>query len=80
MSRTLWRGMRNLKVADEFLFEPQGGTEVAPCSTTTDIEVAARHSASSESLLFKFQITNFMQYGPKLQWLSAFLWRRGSIF
>ena len=29
---TLWRGMRNLKIADDFLTERRGGTELAPCS------------------------------------------------
>ena len=69
---TLWRGMRNLKIADDFLTERRGGTELAPCSTTTDIAVAAQYSASAESLLFKFRIANFMQFGAELQWLSAF--------
>ena len=45
---------------------------LAPCSTTTDIAVAAQYSASAESLLFKFRIATFMQFGAELQWLSAF--------
>lgn len=69
---SLWRGMRNLHVGDEFLAERRGGTELAPCSTTTDVAVAAAYSASAESLLFKFRVGNFMQYGAELQWLSAF--------
>ena len=32
-------------------------------ATTTDIAVAAQYSASAESLLFKFRIANFMQFG-----------------
>ena len=64
---TLWRGMRNLKIADDFLTERRGGTELAPCSTTTDIAVAAQYSASAESLLFKFRIANFMQFGAELR-------------
>ena len=71
-SFTLWRGMRNLRVADEFLSGRQGGTELAPCSTTTDIAVAAQYSVSAESLLFKLHVQNFMQYGAELRWLSAF--------
>lgn len=69
---SLWRGMRNLHVKDDFLAERRGGTELAPCSTTTDVAVAAAYSASAESLLFKFRVGNFMQYGAELQWLSAF--------
>lgn len=69
---SLWRGMRNLHVKDDFLAERRGGTELAPCSTTTDVAVAAAYSASAESLLFKLRVSNFMQYGAELQWLSAF--------
>mmetsp|Transcript_23461 Transcript_23461/g.75107 ORF Transcript_23461/g.75107 Transcript_23461/m.75107 type:complete len:105 (-) Transcript_23461:114-428(-) len=64
--------MKNLKVSDAFLQERRGGTELAPCSTTTDIGIAALYSASSESLLLKLRVANFMQYGAELQWLSAF--------
>ena len=33
----LWRGMRNAEMPDEFL--QLGGTELAPMSTTTSLEV-----------------------------------------
>ena len=66
----LWRGMRNLRVADRFMEE--GGTELAFMSTTTAVEVAVRYSLSRQSLLFKIVAPNFMATGADVQWLSAF--------
>ena len=43
----LWRGMRNLDVGDKFLANNAGGTEVAPMSTTTDMQVRARQYSSA---------------------------------
>lgn len=68
----LWRGMKNLKVAEEFMVELRGGTEIAPMSTTSDFCVAARCGVSEDSLLFKIRVNNFLQYGAELSWLSAF--------
>ena len=66
----LWRGMRNLRVADRFMEE--GGTELAFMSTTSDLKVAVRYSLSRHSLLFKLVCPNFMSIGAELDWLSAF--------
>ena len=68
--KTLWRGMRNLEVAQKFM--EQGGTELAFMSTTTSVEVAVRYSLSSHSLLFKIIPCDFMATGAGVQWLSAF--------
>lgn len=68
----LWRGMRNVKVAQDFMEDLRGGTEVAPMSTTSDFAVAVRYGVSNETLLFKVKVSNFMQYGAELKWLSAF--------
>ncbi|KAL3921489.1 MAG: hypothetical protein SGPRY_004887 [Prymnesium sp.] len=68
----LWRGMKNLKVADEFLANLRGGTEVAPMSTTSNFRVATKNGMSDDSLLFKIKASSFLQYGAELQWLSAF--------
>ncbi|KAL3926830.1 MAG: hypothetical protein SGPRY_003115 [Prymnesium sp.] len=68
----LWRGMKNLKVAEEFMLDQRGGTEVAPMSTTSDLRIAAQYGVSDTSLLFKIKVSNFLQYGAELQWLSAF--------
>ena len=66
----LWRGMRNVDIADKFMDE--GGTELAFMSTTTNLEVAVRYSLSRQSLLLKIVSPNFMTTGAELQWLSAF--------
>ena len=49
----------------------QGGTELAPMSTTSDLSVAMRYSASSTSVLLRLITESFMQRGPDIC-LSAF--------
>ncbi|CAK0850972.1 unnamed protein product [Prorocentrum cordatum] len=68
----LWRGLRNMYMPEDFLKNRKGGTELAPMSTTANIEVAARYACSGESVLLKISLDNFMQYGAELGWLSAF--------
>jgi hypothetical protein len=67
---TLWRGMCNREVPDEFM--RMGGTELAFMSTTRDLSVAVRFSLSQRSLLFKIVSPGFMTMGADVQWLSAF--------
>ena len=67
---TLWRGMRNLEVAEGF--KRLGGTELAFMSTTKELSVAVRYCLSPHSLLFKIVSPNFMTMGADVQWLSAF--------
>jgi len=69
-SMDLWRGMRDLKVSEDFL--QHGGTEYAPMSTTSDLRVAVQYSSSQTPLLFKVKTTSFMERGADLQFLSAF--------
>ena len=66
----LWRGMRQVKVADDFL--RNGGTELAFMSATKDLNIAVRYSLSQHSLLFKITPSDFMSVGADLQWLSVF--------
>jgi len=66
----LWRGMRNTEVTEEFM--QHGGTELAPMSTTSDLEVAVQYSSAAQSLLFKVKTDSFMQRGASIQYLSAF--------
>ncbi len=66
----LWRGMRNIEVASNFMQE--GGTEFGFMSTTTDLKVAVRYSISTTSLLFKIIVSDFMSMGADLRWVSAF--------
>ena len=66
----LWRGMKDLEVTDTFM--KMGGTQFAPMSTTSDVSVATRYGLSSGSLLLKINISNQLQHGASLSWLSAF--------
>lgn len=68
--RILWRGMRNLRVTDQFISE--GGTEIAPMSATADVRIALRYAVSSHSLLFKIVTNSFMERGVDLSYLSCF--------
>ena len=81
LPRFLFRGMSNMIINDdeENAFLKDGGTEVAPMSTSTKFEVAAQYSCNKgqegeSSLIMKLRIpTNgFMQYGVDVSWLSAF--------
>ena len=69
-STVLWRGMRNLRAADNFMQD--GGTELAFMSTTSAVEVAVRYSLSQQSLLFRIVAPSFMATGADVQWVSAF--------
>ena len=82
MKVTLWRGMKDLEVRNDFL--KYGGTEMSPMSTTSNLKIAADYcsnfegsasseeSASESSLLFKFVTPSFMLRGVDLTFLSAF--------
>ena len=62
------------------LFMQQGGSELAPCSTTTDVHVALRyardwtpgHGRGQQALIFRVLVENFLQQAPDLVFLSAF--------
>jgi len=38
----LWRGMGNMRITERFMV--LGGTELACCSATSDLDIAARYS------------------------------------
>jgi hypothetical protein len=59
----LWRGMKNLRVSEEFMSMRRGGTELAPMSTTSNLAVAAHYGVSGGSLVLKLNVDNFMQFG-----------------
>jgi hypothetical protein len=52
-------------------FAQRSDTELAPMSTTTDIETAVCYSVSQESLIFKIVTQNNLQRGRDLKWQSA---------
>ena len=70
MAVDLWRGMRNLKTADEFF--KQGGSESALMSTSSELAVAVGYSLSPHSLILKIRTASFMQRGASISFLSAF--------
>lgn len=74
----LWRGMRGVQATDAFV--EHGGSELAPCSTTPNLEIAVRyakewHSDTAQdekALIFRVLVEDFMNRGPGLGFLSAF--------
>jgi hypothetical protein len=69
----LFRGMRDLKLSAGFLEE--GGVEIAPMSTTTDLNVAVDYAvrgSKAASLILKLRTPSFMQRGADISFLSAF--------
>ena len=66
----LYRGMAGLQIQPEFLSE--GGTELAPMSTTSSLKIAMQYSASEHSLLLRLFTSSFMARGPDVSFLSAY--------
>ena len=62
--------MQDLSI-DQGEFMSMGGTELAPMSTTTKLEVAVQYSDAAHSLLFKVRTDSFMQRGALLDFLSC---------
>ena len=69
-SMVLWRGMKDLSVSEEY--SSQGGTELAPMSTTDDLATAVQFCMSKRSLIFCIQTKNKLQRGVDMWWISAF--------
>ena len=53
-------------------FRQRGGTELAPCSSTTKVKVALEYSDAAHSLLLKLRTDSFMGRGAAVGFLSAF--------
>jgi hypothetical protein len=71
--KTFWRGMSNVGVGEGFL--RQGGTEMAPMSTTEDESVArgfAQVGKGANPLLLKVEAGNMYDCGADIQWLSMY--------
>jgi hypothetical protein len=52
--KVLWRGMKDMTLDFE-AFKRTGGTELAPMSTTDDIEVAKAYASSQRGLIFEYE-------------------------
>ena len=66
----LFRGLRDSSVPASFL--SLGGTELAPMSTTSELDVAMRYSASRNSVILRLCTDSFMDRGADISYLSAF--------
>ena len=67
----LYRGMKDVRAPLEFL--AQGGTELAPMSTTSSLAVAMKYSASRpNAVLLRLVTDSFISRGPDISFLSAF--------
>ena len=53
-------------------FAKTGGCELAPMSTTTDLTVALKYSASGSPFVLKIRSAGFQDRGADIAWLSAF--------
>ena len=71
---TLWRGLRDLAITDEFM--AHGGTELGCMSTTAVGDVAIRYAVAGNTTglvcLFRLKTAGFMERGAELTFLSAF--------
>jgi hypothetical protein len=77
----LWRGMKNSHATKAFM--RRSGTELAPMSTTTDLDIAvryAREDRGGESLLFRIRSNTFMNLGCDLTVFSAFPHEREALY
>ena len=66
----LYRGMSGMTIPQEFVKD--GGTELAPMSTTSSLKIAMQYAASERALLLRIRTKNFMSRGPMISFLSAF--------
>jgi hypothetical protein len=70
--KTLWRGLKNLDVAENADFLVLGGVEMALMSASYDLETALFYSCSEHSVLIKYVTRSFMERGADVAWISAF--------
>jgi len=66
----LFRGIAGSIIPDEFM--AKGGTELAPMSTTTDLQVALLYSASEHAVILRLRTRGFMDRGADIAFLSVF--------
>ena len=66
----LYRGMKDVTAPASFM--QQGGTELAPISTTSNLSVAMKYSASVNAVLLRLITESFYERGPDISFLSAF--------
>ena len=74
----LWRGIKNVSTTKDYLL--RGGSELAPCSTTANLEMAMfyakdwqpEHAHVERALVLRVVVGDFMGRGADISFLSAF--------
>ncbi len=67
----LWRGMRNIKVSEEFV--TYGGVEMAPMSTSYSLDTAIHYASKGDAnIIFRIVSSSFMERGANIEFLSSF--------
>jgi len=67
---TLWRGLSNATI-DLEKFKKEGGTELAPMSTSADRSIATKYAASQSPLILLYK-TKGLTRGVSLKFLSVY--------
>jgi hypothetical protein len=69
--KSLYRGLGNRQLFDKFMED--GGTEMAPMSTTADLSIALKYSQGGDvAILLWLRSANFMDRGVSIKEFSAF--------
>jgi hypothetical protein len=66
----LWRGLANMSM-DMDTFMAEGGTELAPMSTSASQEVAVKYAGKDSPLILRYK-TRGLTRGVCLKWLSVY--------
>ncbi len=67
----LWRGMKNIKVSEDFA--SYGGVEMAPMSTSYSLDTAIQYASKGDAnIIFRIVSSSFMERGANIEFLSAF--------
>jgi hypothetical protein len=66
----LFRGMRSVALDERFASE--GGSELAPMSTTSDVSIAIKYSASTSGIVMRLATESAIERGADVSYLSAF--------
>ena len=73
-SMDLWRGYHDVAIIPEKFLE-SGGTELAPMSTSTELDVALNYGLRGDFrhlTVFRLRTKNSLQRGADISWLSCF--------
>lgn len=76
--QTLWRGMKDLSVSDEF--RRSGGTEFACMSTSASQEVAVDFAESKAPMILKLETKDFLSRGADISFLSVYAGESETLF